>query len=891
MPVLGRTLPRIWTPPRVEGPPGPCGCGCALTAATSLGFAFEEFARDLVGRPLDPWQRWVAIHALELMPNGWVRFRQVLVLVARQNGKALDVETPMLTTQGWKTMGTLVPGDEVFHPGGHAIRVTGAFDEMHDRQCFRVTTSDGRSVVADAEHLWTVTDKRRSRSIGPRGSAVRSFETVTMTTAQLVEAGLGRAATGARARNEFRFSLPVQEPVKSCDVDLPIDPYLLGAWLGDGTSRSAALTVGQVDLEHMVAAVERVGTVVSRTLDPRPNGAWRLGFRLEARKHDGFQSRAMRLGLWGNKHIPDSYLTAGTSQREALLQGLMDTDGSISAAGQAEFCSMSRPLADGVLYLARSLGWRATLRTARATIAGRDCGEKYRVCFTPVRTDPFTPFRLSRKAARIRAVDGGKGRTTVSIASVEPVESRPVRCIKVDSPDGLFLAGRDLVATHNTELCVLLTLFWLFVLQVPMVLGTSTKLDYAKESWSKAYKLARATKDLVDEIGGKRSTNGEQEWWLVDPDDPEEQGPRYKIGASNEEGGRSLTVHRLIEDELRQHHTWEAHEAAENAMNAVADGQAWAISNAGDRRSVVLNSLRKSAMEFIDTGEGDGRLFLAEYSAPLGASVTDVDALAQANPNLGRRIEVAALLGKAVRAAAAGGEQEAKFRTEVMCQSVPSTKPKPITAEVWAATERDLILTGPPAFFVTVESGARSGSIAVAADAEWPHLVDGQDHDRGQCPIEEWRDAGPADEPCVIRGPHVELADHRPGTNWMAARIIELHQRFPDAPIAAMAKGPVAEMAPELTRLGLDIELLLSTAMIRACGYLEKLGTGFSHSPEPLVDAALQGAEVRYLDQATWAWDWKTSKGNLAPLVAETLVLWLLEKHREDDYDLLDSFG
>jgi phage terminase large subunit-like protein len=248
-------------------------------------------------------------------------------------------------------------------------------------------------------------------------------------------------------------------------------------------------------------------------------------------------------------------------------------------------------------------------------------------------------------------------------------------------PDGRprFRQILVLVARQNgkTELLVLLTLFWLYVLGVGMVLGTSTKLDYARESWLKAVRLARSVPDLRAEIESVRQANGEQEISTVG-------GSRYKIAASNEEGGRSLTVHRLVEDELRQHRDWSAHEAAENAMNAVPDAQAWAISNEGDDRAVVLTALKNQALAFIETGVGDPRLGYFGWTAPDGCTPDDIAALAAANPNLGRRIDAEALLGKAVRAREAGGEQEAKFRTEVLCQRVKTLVRRVIDPAAWA---------------------------------------------------------------------------------------------------------------------------------------------------------------------------------------------------------------
>ena len=96
--LLGRTMPRLFTPPLVKGRPGPCGCGCALTPKTSLGFSAVKFAEDVLGISLFPWQRWLLIHAMELRRDGRFRFRTVLVLVARQNGKTTLVEVKNL----WK---------------------------------------------------------------------------------------------------------------------------------------------------------------------------------------------------------------------------------------------------------------------------------------------------------------------------------------------------------------------------------------------------------------------------------------------------------------------------------------------------------------------------------------------------------------------------------------------------------------------------------------------------------------------------------------------------------------------------------------------------------------------------------------------------------------------
>lgn len=237
-----------------------------------------------------------------------------------------------------------------------------------------------------------------------------------------------------------------------------------------------------------------------------------------------------------------------------------------------------------------------------------------------------------------------------------------------------------LVARQNgkTALLEIMCLYWLWVERVNLVLGTSTNLAYAIESWEKAVSRAEDTPLLSTGIApnGIRRANGEQTLTTV-------WGGRYKIAASNRKGGRGLTVDRLIMDELREHHDWDAYNAAVPATNAVADAQIWMISNAGDDRSLVLNELHQQATEGLDQ-----RLGLFEWSAPEGAQASDVDALAAANPGLGVTVQLDAVMGSAIRAQAAGGEQLATFLTEVHCRRVPLLNPA-IDMEAFAACKDD----------------------------------------------------------------------------------------------------------------------------------------------------------------------------------------------------------
>jgi hypothetical protein len=165
--------------------------------------------------------------------------------------------------------------------------------------------------------------------------------------------------------------------------------------------------------------------------------------------HNATLSRRLTdLGMREGKYVPRAYLEAGVSQRLALLQGLMDTDGFVDdVAGRCEFTSTNEGIADGVVELAASLGFRPVKSVGRASLNGVDHGPKHRIKFTPDRP----VFRLPRKLARQKPAHARYHRFR-TIDVVREVRSVPVRCIQVASPSGLFLATRSFIPTHNSSL-------------------------------------------------------------------------------------------------------------------------------------------------------------------------------------------------------------------------------------------------------------------------------------------------------------------------------------------------------------------------------------------------------------------------------------------------------
>ncbi|WP_146839729.1 helicase C-terminal domain-containing protein [Cellulomonas hominis] len=412
---------------------------------------------------------------------------QVVGIAPTGSGKALDVDTPIPTPSGWTRMGDLRAGDTIYGEQGQPITVAVAHPVQHERPCYRVSFSDGTSIVADAEHLWpSVTAAIRYRRCDDRKYGVTTAAPWSIVTTEQM-AGTLRVGT---ATPKLNHAVPVAGALQAADADLPVPPYILGAWLGDGTSIFGAITVGHDDLDAMRPLLEAewpsiTGTrrasawtlrlvAPDRSLCPYGHDDWRIerkpattnrscracvraGTRRDGKPWNTNLARRLRaLGVLGAKHIPASYLRASYRQRWALLQGLMDTDGSACGDGGVEFSVTDPRLADDVAELVRSLGVRVHVRSGPAKISERDAsgartrratGTRYRLTFTL----PEPPFRLPRKIAAFgTARKDVSRRNLVYVTAVEPVASRPVRCIGVDSPTRLFLAGPGLTPTHNS---------------------------------------------------------------------------------------------------------------------------------------------------------------------------------------------------------------------------------------------------------------------------------------------------------------------------------------------------------------------------------------------------------------------------------------------------------
>lgn len=365
-----------------------------------------------------------------------------LLLSGRGFGKELALDTPIPTPDGWTTMGEIRRGQIVFDESGAPCTVTQVFNIETPEKSWRLHFSDGTHLDASGEHEWVTWDhsarKSYLRSVGvdhgampkswPTWESNRGMGPRTRTTNEIV------ASLFQGKRQDRNHSIPVAEPLQSEHSDLPLDPYVLGAWLGDGSTRDGGFT--GIDPE-IWERIEWAGFAVAH----RPDG----------KNHyiKGLRTVLGRMGLLGNKHVPAQYMRASIDQRTALVQGLMDTDGTISRSGYAEFMSTNRGLSDAILELLRSLGEKPVISEGRATINGKDCGPKWRVTWRPV---SVVPVWLQRKRDRLRPL-GAQGFRNLHrmITAIEPIDPVPMRCITVDSPNHMYLAGDGMIPTHNSR--------------------------------------------------------------------------------------------------------------------------------------------------------------------------------------------------------------------------------------------------------------------------------------------------------------------------------------------------------------------------------------------------------------------------------------------------------
>jgi phage terminase large subunit-like protein len=412
---------------------------------------------------------WVAPNK---MRKAWLRrFRDMDVWISKKNKKMNHPLERIPTPEGWRRFIDLKVGDRLFDSKGKVCRVVEEHPLCYDEEWYEVQFSHGVTIRCNGDHLW-----QTEATDPPEGSRVplkqkkNERKQGVWSTREIRQTLYGRNGTHLNHRVALHKGIEIGKK------SLPVDPYLLGLWLGDGTSTKSSFT-----------AVEADGKAYNQILDYR-----RCSFRLEKQssKHtwtivprkdyevhslttcDGsvtikqqnqrWLSRLRELNLYDNKRIPDKYLFASRRQREDLLCGLMDTDGTATVNKKNGLCTCSfwnknEVLIDQVGVLLSSLGVKY-----RKRFVVRNSVKYYALEFHPVRHCQF--FKLPRKLEKTQNKVKKLGRSrAVYIKDIVPCTPETSRCITVDSPDGTYLVGKSMIPTHNSSSGAMLGIYlWRF---------------------------------------------------------------------------------------------------------------------------------------------------------------------------------------------------------------------------------------------------------------------------------------------------------------------------------------------------------------------------------------------------------------------------------------------
>lgn len=336
----------------------------------------------------------------------------------------------------WVDVGEIKQGDYLIDGFGNPTKVLGVYIHRN-KKFYRMTFDDGANICVGGEHLWKAKMYKKEK--------FPSYEYYTgewgvYSTDEIIAFG------GMKPCPRKRAYIPVCSEINTSDAPLPVDPYVMGQYLGNGYN----VTNRSFHIAEQQDAIDELQKVIQEPITHRSRYDYIVSYK------DAY--RLSELGLEGKrsweKFIPRIYLHASHEQRKALLQGLMDTDGSCSAptdkltGGDCEYSTSSEQLAKDIIELARSLGCKAKMqvRKPRYTYQGekREGRTSYRI---KIRCPFFNPFRLERKAKNwFRPTSTTDCRV---LYKIEDAGYGDGVCFTVDSPDHTYIV-QDYIVTHNT---------------------------------------------------------------------------------------------------------------------------------------------------------------------------------------------------------------------------------------------------------------------------------------------------------------------------------------------------------------------------------------------------------------------------------------------------------
>ena len=414
-------------------------------------------------------------------------------------GKNQSNETPVLTKKGWKRHGDLEVGDYVLNNKGRFVKVLATTQDFPIE--YKVTFSNGEISECHGNHEWLVYDRHARK------------EKVVETKYMIDKIRDVNKKNPNDTHTHYRFSLPIKDAVKGFHKNLCVDPYTLGAWLGDGTNKAGNITLDKKD-EIIAKTIESNGYEISNIQIHRLYGTYRYHFK---DLYKGLQMYGMcHSRKRVEKYIPDEYLTASIEQRLELLAGLLDTDGTLSEKEHRyHYSTTDEKLKDGFITLISTFGWRCSVvekepKLSSSNIQGRK--KVYDIGFNPTIE---IPCRVKRKQLKVFS----KPRR-ITITSIEPIqEEKWGKCIQVEG--GIYLIGKTLLPTHNSTVGLFLQVLLGGMCPDESILGSGHSVGLIQSFYSEIMNIIDGEEYRYHEIfPNNKIVNKSAEYLYIDLNKP-----------------------------------------------------------------------------------------------------------------------------------------------------------------------------------------------------------------------------------------------------------------------------------------------------------------------------------------------------------------------------------
>nr|DAP87254.1 MAG TPA: Terminase large subunit [Caudoviricetes sp.] len=564
------------------------------------------------GKPflLLPWQEQIVRDLFGIVKeDGKRQFLTAYIEIPKKNGKQLALDTPIPTPDGWKTMETLAVGDCVFDERGKPCHVVAKSLVDDTEQAYELVFRDGGRIVAGERHLWNVEyihGKTRSKR---------------WTTAEIYRRTRQYRETFSDNRSIIR--IPVNEPLHLPEANLPVDPYLYGYWLGNGCATKPEITVRDCDVDDLISFIP----YPLHNRYPQTCGGSEILVYKELKN--------ILVPHFREKVIRPEYLRSSEHQRWELLQGLMDSDGCVSdVKGQSIYVSTIRQLAESVQELLWTLGIKNSLTTCPSTRYGEPTGETlYQIRFTAFTDQPVS--KLHRKSIRRQERVKQTRSCFHYLKEIQMLDYKvKMQCIQVDSPSHCYLAGRNMVKTHNSELAAAIALYLLYADNEPSaeVYGAACDRNQASIVFDVARQMVEMSPALLRRSkirsAGKRIINYRNAGF-------------YQVLSAETGTKHGLNVSGLVFDEIHAQPNRKLYDVlTKGSGDAREQPLFFIITTAGNDKNSICYELHTKALDLMQGRKKDYTFYPVVYGLEADEDWTDEANWYKANPSLGHTIKI-----------------------------------------------------------------------------------------------------------------------------------------------------------------------------------------------------------------------------------------------------------